>query len=196
MENGRYIPEDPDVTSAKTCYTTLRQCNNLLRTHIVTEAMSQQIDELELQLQDYERANNQSRCNEQALEAHLSVWETYSTKSNKIMRELYEACSGRWLLFERLSRNSQKKNNALVKRLQISLRGTVQHIRQIVTKMNDLDASFNSNKEPITLDTVLGMTEESFLTTERYRFEGVQQYLEYMCVTEEVEMLKVIFYLI
>ncbi|KAI7858089.1 hypothetical protein BDC45DRAFT_350155 [Circinella umbellata] len=152
--------------------------------------MSQQIDELELQLQEYERANNQSRWNEQALEAHLSVWETYSTRSNKIMGELYEACSGRWLLFERLSRNSLKKNNALVKRLQISLRGTVQHIRQIVTKMNDLDASFNSNKEPITLDTVLAMTEESFLTTERYRFEGVQQYLEYMRATEEVEMLK------
>ena len=84
-------------------------------THIVTEAMSQQIDELELQLQDYERANNQSRWNEQALEGHLSVWETYSTRSNKIMGELYEACSGRWLLFERLSRNSQKKSNKTIK---------------------------------------------------------------------------------
>ena len=62
--------------------------------------------------------------------------------------------------------------------------------------MNDLDASFNSNKEPITLDIVLAMTEESFLTTERYRFEGVQQYLEYMRATEEVEMLKVLFYFI
>ena len=79
-----------------------------------SEMTNQRLYTLELQLQEYETTNNQPRWNEQALEIHLSACKEYNQKINCLMEELYEARSGHWLLFERLSRNSEKKSNEII----------------------------------------------------------------------------------
>ena len=79
----------------------------------------------------------------------------------------------------------------MVKRLQFSPKGMVQHIQQLIARINNLETTVNNNNELVTSDMMLAKDERAFLRTERFRFKSVQEYLGYICAKEEIEMLKV-----